>query len=330
MPPPYRDPDPPKNLGFVGPYRLGMMGKKNPRWGIFANEWQRNDRREQLQDRPNRSVEVLQLKANGRRYIDPIAALSEAPRLPLPTTAQYAAAAENDDAVTVERYDATPALYAAFPGGMNTFGKTSKPRPDQNQGKDMYGKTAVDPDMIREVLNALMSTDEWKAISEAAQAMGQDQPMVEGQNELGDPGMMDPMAGGMAEPPMEEPMMDPGMDPGMVDPGMGADAMPPMEPGMEEEVVEEEVDQNVAPALAAAGRMALQQGAKAAGQTAGTMAAEKVMNRGQGQNQQQPRKQGILAKILAGPGEGNLAATPRQQFGAVPGITDMIPPARET
>jgi hypothetical protein len=326
LPPPYRDPDPPKNLGFVGPYRLGMMGRKNPRWGIFANEWQRNDRREQLQDRPNRSVEVLQLKANGRRYIDPIAALSEAPRLPLPTTAQYAAAAENDEAVTVERYDATPALNAVFPGGMNTFGKNTKPKRDRNQGKDMYGKTAVDPDMIREVLNALMSTDEWKAISEAAQAMGQDQPVVAGQNELGDPGMMDPMAGGMPEPPMDEPpmdepMMDPGMDPGMVDPGMGADAMPPMEPGMEEEVVEEEVDQNVPPALAVAGRMALQQGAKAAGQTAGTMAAEKVMNRGksQGQGGQQPRKQGILAKILAGPGEGNLAATPRQQFGAVPG-----------
>ena len=30
LPPPYRDPDPPKNLGFVGPYRLGMMGRKIP------------------------------------------------------------------------------------------------------------------------------------------------------------------------------------------------------------------------------------------------------------------------------------------------------------
>ena len=319
LPPPYRDPDPPKNLGFVGPYRLGMMGRSNPRWGIFANEWQRRDKTEQLQDRPNRSVEVLQLKANGRRYIDPIAALSEAPRLPLPTTAQYAAAAENDEAVTVERYDATPALHAVFSGGNNTFGKKTKAKRELNQGSDMYGQTAADPQMIKEVLNALMSTEEWQTISQAAQAIGENQPINSGQNELGDPEMMDPMAGGMPESTMGDPMMDPGMDPSMVDPGMGADAMPPMEPGMEEEVVEEEVDQNVAPALAAAGRMALQQGAKAAGQTAGTMAAEKVMNRGQGQNQQQPRKQGILAKILAGPGEGNLAATPRQQFGAVPG-----------
>lgn len=314
LPPPYRDPDPPKNLGFVGPYRLGMMGRSNPRWGIFANEWQRRDKAEQLQDRPNRSVEVLQLKANGRRYIDPIAALSEAPRLPLPTTAQYAAAAENDEAVTVERYDATPALNAVFAGGNNTFGKTTKAKRERNQGSDMYGNTAADPQIIKEVLNAIMSTEEWQTISEAAQSLGQDQPVVSGQNDLGDPAMMDPMAGGMPEPPMEEPMMDPGM----VDPGMGAEAMPPMEPGMEEEVVEEEIDQNVAPALAAAGRMALQQGAKAAGQTAGTMAATKAMGGGGGGGGN--KKPGILARILEGPGAQNMEATPQtQKFGAVPG-----------
>lgn len=336
LPPPYRDPDPPRNLGFVGPYRLGMMGRSNPRWGIFANEWQRRDKTEQLQDRPNRSVEVLQLKANGRRYIDPIAALSEAPRLPLPTTAQYAAAGEGSEAITVERYDATPALNAVFSGGNNTFSKKPNAKRERNQGADMYGKTAADPDMIKEVLNALMSTEEWQTISQAAQTIGENQPINSGQDDLGDPGMMDPMAGGMPEPPMEDPMMGgpPMEDPMMGEPGMAVDQMPPMEPGMEEETVEEEVDQNMgnyggmytkdrnavplAPLAAAAGRTALTQGAKALGTTIGTSAGQKLMNRGGGQ-QQQPKKQGILAKILAGPTEGNQAATPRQQFGAVPG-----------
>jgi len=236
LPPPYRDPDPPKNLGFVGPYRLGMMGRKNPRWGIFANEWQRNDKAEQLRDRPNRSVEVLQLKANGRRYIDPIAALSEAPRLPLPTTAQYAAAAADDEAVTVERYDATPAIQA-FPGGGNTHIKQFG---DKKKGKDMYGSTAPDQDMIREVLNALMSTEEWQTISQAAQMIGDEQPINSGQDVMPPSPEADPMAGGMPEPPMQEPMGEAPMG----DPAMG---MPPMEgdpsmgmPPVEEEMVEED------------------------------------------------------------------------------------------
>lgn len=211
LPPPYRDPDPPKNLGFVGPYRLGMLGKKNPRWAIFANEWQRNDKAEQLRDRPNRSVEVLQLKANGRRYIDPIAALSEAPRLPLPTTAQYSATADGQEAMTVERYDATPAIYAAYPGGMNTHITGTK----NKKAKDMYdGSDTPNQDLIREVLNALMSTEEWQSITNAAAAIGDDQPMTSGQDVLANEPMADPMAGDMPEPPMEDPMMD-GMPPAM-------------------------------------------------------------------------------------------------------------------
>lgn len=317
LPPPYRDPDPPKNLGFVGPYRLGMMGRSNPRWGIFANEWQRRDKTEQLQDRPNRSVEVLQLKANGRRYIDPIAALSEAPRLPLPTTAQYAAAGESSEAITVERYDATPALDAVFAGGNNTFGKKPKAKRERNQGSDMYGQTAADPQMIKEVLNALMSTEEWQTISQAAQAIGESQPINSGQDDLGDPGMMDPMAGGMGEPPMEDPaMMEPGMEPGMEGPPPVAemDMGPPMEgEAIEEEMVEPEVDRNalqLAPLAAAAGKAALTSGAR----TAGAMAAGKAMGGGKGGAQ----KPGILARILEGPGRQNQEATP-QKFGAVPG-----------
>lgn len=240
LPPPYRDPDPPKNLGFVGPYRLGMVGRKNPRWGIFANEWQRTDKADQLRDRPNRSVEVLQLKANGRRYIDPIAALSEAPRLPLPTTAQYAADSDSE-AITVERYDATTAI-ASFPGGTNTRPKTTK-----KGKKDMYGSAPVDQDMIREVLNALMSTEEWQTISNAAAMIGDDQPVNTGQDELGDMPMDDPMAGGMPEPPMPE-----GGEP-MGDPMMGD---PMMDEPMEEEYVQEDVEDAPMPEQNGIGQMA--------------------------------------------------------------------------
>ena len=285
LPPPYRDPDPPKNLGFVGPYRLGMVGRKNPRWGIFANEWQRNDKAKQLSDRPNRSVEVLQLKANGRRYIDPIAALSEAPRLPLPTTAQYAADAEAE-AITVERYDATTAI-GSFPGSSNTMIKTAK------KGKaDMYGSAPVDQDMIREVLNALMSTEEWQTISNAAAMIGDDQPVNTGQDELGDMPMDDPMAGGMPEPPMADPMADPMMggemeeeyvqedveDAPMPDQnGMGQMGLTAAAQGVHANkmlnnsagsAMRKGVDRNAAPALAAAGRLAAGTAARAAGGTA--------------------------------------------------------------
>lgn len=335
LPPPYRDPDPPKNLGFVGPYRLGMLGKKNPRWAIFANEWQRADKTEQLRDRPNRSVEVLQLKANGRRYIDPIAALSEAPRLPLPTTAQYAAESPESDAVTVERYDASPAL-AAYPGGSNTFIKSPK------KDKDMYGGKAVDSDMIREVLNALMSTEEFKMIQEAAQKLGENQPVISGQDVLPEPpmeeAMPDPMAGGLPEPEM--PMGDPGME------MMGDEPMPP---GMEEEEVveadmEEEMpdqnmgmyggmhtkDRNAAPLAAAAGRAAAGGAARgAAAKGGGTMgqmakgaatdlAVQGIANKMGGEKPAQERPKGILARILEGPTQANAEASP-QTFGATPG-----------
>lgn len=254
LPPPYRDPDPPKNLGFVGPFRLGMLGRSNPRWAIFANEWQRADKAEQLRDRPNRSVEVLQLKANGRRYIDPIAALSEAPRLPLPTTAQYSAEGSDQEAITVERYDATPAI-SSYPGGFNPG--TKKFKRENYQGKSMNG-SPVDPDMVRELLNALMSTEEWQTISEAAQTLGKNQPVNSGQDVMQDAPMEDPMAGGMPEPPMEQPGEMPMEEPA----GMPGE-IPQMAPeGMEEEYIQEDVedapgaDRNIAPALAAMGASA--------------------------------------------------------------------------
>ena len=78
-----RDPAPPETLGVAGPLRLGMIGRTNPRFAIFADEYIRKDKLSQMSTKGGRSVEVLTRRDTGRSYLNPIAAISEAPRLPL-------------------------------------------------------------------------------------------------------------------------------------------------------------------------------------------------------------------------------------------------------
>jgi len=182
-----RDPLPPKTLGFSGPYRIGMIGRVNPRFALFADEHLRKDRSEVLRDRPRRSVEVLTLRANGRSYIDPVAALSEAPRLPLPVQL-YAA---DDELGTRERYEAV----AAYPGGSNSFlpgmgkrrdkyagdpnepndpanpiGQSGPPLADSpNQEQSM----AITPDDLRQIVEAIQSTPQFQFLNSLMESGGQ-------------------------------------------------------------------------------------------------------------------------------------------------------------
>lgn len=201
-----RDPLPPKTLGFVGPYRLGMIGRVNPRFAIFADEHHRKDRAEVLRDRPRRSVEVLTLRANGRSYIDPIAALSEAPRLPLPV--QYSAERVIDDEpveVDVERYESDGG--AVMPGGGNTYipGQVKKPNPnkygpDGEAAPSPENQSMLSPDDIRQVVDAVLSTPQMKFLEQLMTQGGQ------GAEQPGDPGQGPPdgepaePAGGTAPP----------------------------------------------------------------------------------------------------------------------------------
>lgn len=109
------DPDQtmPEVLGYAGPYRLGMIGRKKPRWAVFADEYHPQEHQDVLRKRPRRSVELWTFKNDPTRmYFDPVAVLgSETPRLSLPVKYRQAIR----DGAHVERYS------FESPGGANTF-----------------------------------------------------------------------------------------------------------------------------------------------------------------------------------------------------------------
>lgn len=159
----------PKTLGGVGPIRLGMIGRKEPVFALFADEYTRKDARETLQDRPGRSVEVLTMRSSGKTYINPIAAISQAPRLPLPL--QFSI--EESQGGIVERYSMM-APTSVFPGGGNTYTqKFDNQSPDHSGGNSPQPENqAVDEQTMRQMVDAIV---------------GQIQPMIaqEVQSQLG-------------------------------------------------------------------------------------------------------------------------------------------------
>ena len=77
----------PEVLGYSGPYRLGKIGNKNPRWAIFADEWWHNEDVTKLRKLRRRSPEVWLEDRMEDRFFDPIAALgAETPRLDMGMT----------------------------------------------------------------------------------------------------------------------------------------------------------------------------------------------------------------------------------------------------
>lgn len=114
----------PEVLGFAGPYRLGMIGRKNPRWAIFGTEYHMKDAVPELKKRVGRSPEVWRYSRMRDRFFYPIATLGEEmPRLNLPP-AHYSRRSADESPVFVECYS------AVFPGGSNTFVPSFKASPD--------------------------------------------------------------------------------------------------------------------------------------------------------------------------------------------------------
>ncbi len=198
-----RKKEPPRNLGWAGPFRLGMTGRVNPRFAIFGDEHHRRDRLETLADRPNRSVEVVTLRANGRSYINPIACLAEAPRLPLP--AKYSAADAVDGEYEVAQYSAVP----AFPGGGNTYvpGTVGGDRKRDSVSKfeaDSDGEPqtptatmALDENDLRQIIDAMMATPQMQFLTQQMQAQQGDAAA-----DPNGPDAQEPMAGPM--PPQDD------------------------------------------------------------------------------------------------------------------------------
>lgn len=176
-------PPPPRTIGFAGPYRIGMIGRIQPKFALFADEHRRRDEAATFRDRPRRSVEVLTLRANGKSYIDPIAALSEAPRLPLPV--QYAPGSQDG---IVERYQ-LEAVYAdaeryegAYAGGSNTYlpgsGFAGNKNPDQfdalsgDQNQQPESGSMMTPEDLKQIVEAVQSTPQFQFLNQLMQGQG--------------------------------------------------------------------------------------------------------------------------------------------------------------
>lgn len=185
-----------------------MIGRVNPRFAIFADEYTRRNLAGEVAARPGRSVEVLTLRANGKTYINPIAAISEAPRLPLPVQFSFA----GSDGDVIERYSAM-APVPASPGGGNTYVDkfdSQSPAGDPNQQPQESGNMLTDQD-VRQIVAAIMGTEQMQWVSQQMQGAGM--PPGGAPPEAGP----DPMAGGappaagppQAGPPQAGPPMGP-------------------------------------------------------------------------------------------------------------------------
>lgn len=147
----------PENLGFVGPFWLGEMGRSKKCVAIFACEWRSKDRLDRIKRLPRRSVELWDDDDPRNVFIDPVAAISETPRLDLgvqrfgmhPVTGKRAI-----------RYSASAAVVtAAAPGGSNTFLKRTSP---DSRKKEHAMDGNASPEIVTACVEAISQTPLWQ------------------------------------------------------------------------------------------------------------------------------------------------------------------------
>jgi hypothetical protein len=186
----------PDILGYTGPYRLGMIGRKQLRWAIFADEWHMRETAARLSELPRRSPELWRFKSDPNRvHFDPIAALgSQTPRIPLP----FKFSRQVEEGVTVEKYSFDAAAMCS-PGGSNTHVKAFS--------KENYSMALSNED-ISQLLAALMQTpqfaflDQQMKASQTAGAAGQGGiPGTADDADPNDLAALGALAGGGSPPP---------------------------------------------------------------------------------------------------------------------------------
>ncbi len=158
-------------MGFAGPYSLGMVGRLNPKWAVFADEHHRTDEADLFDRRRRRSVEVMRFKDGRPSYFDPIATLgADSPRLALPV-ARY----EAEDAI-VERYSVIAPVSV---GAGNTFIPNTDDKyasTDQGEPPKMMSGQLGEQDIMA-IVQAIRNTPEMQWVtSQMQQAIPADQP----------------------------------------------------------------------------------------------------------------------------------------------------------
>jgi len=167
----------PMVAGYAGPFRVGMIGKDNPRFAIFADENHYRDTAAQARKSPRRSPEVWLHPRIDQRFMDPIALLgAETPRLDLGM--RYAKFGE----LEVERYtaDAPGACNTFVPGPVNTAKRKERYEEPQITDKE---PSMISPEDIQQIVAAVMQTKamQWAAQeAEKAASPGAPEPGVPG------------------------------------------------------------------------------------------------------------------------------------------------------
>ncbi|CAK9093030.1 Uncharacterized protein SCF082_LOCUS43762, partial [Durusdinium trenchii] len=167
----------PPVLGYAGPYRVGLIGNKNPRWAIFCDEYWHRDELPKLEKLQRRSPEVWMEDRMEDRFFDPIACLgAETPRLDMGLTrfGRFFHCRGTDGAM-VHKYSA-PA--AGLPGANSVYvpGETGDDETSRYAADDDSGgqSMALGPDDIRQIVDAIMELPviQWAQENMEAQGMG--------------------------------------------------------------------------------------------------------------------------------------------------------------
>lgn len=228
----------PKVVGFAGPYKMGVVGNKNPLAAILATFRIFKDCYDEAKRYPRRSVEFWADQSDPRKgYFDPISLLgAEAPELDLGI--RYG---KNESNAVLVRYSKTiddptgKARYqATAPGGTNTFipsgtGSEDKKQNYQKESTDM----AMSPDDIRQIVEALKPTIQEVVLQSIAEALSAPGDATEGDTGMDSPAGDD--AGVNPTDPSVPPPAMPPETPPAPDAGVAVGAAPAGEPDGDEE-----------------------------------------------------------------------------------------------
>lgn len=150
----------PEVLGYSGPFYLGLLGDKEPKWAIYADEWVHNEDLAKFKKLQRRSPEVWVSEPMERRTMDPIAALgAETPRLDSGMNPY----SRISDGKQVMRYSAAGGPMV-MPGPSNVYIPSGGKKKSQSTIVDYSGDSEMDvpgaapekPDMGTIIANALM------------------------------------------------------------------------------------------------------------------------------------------------------------------------------
>lgn len=210
----------PDVLGYAGPFRIGQIGNRNPRWAIFCDEFHHKADRPRLMKLQRRSPEVWLEERMEDRFMDPIAALgAETPRLDLGMS-RFCRTASGK---LIEKYSAVaPGPYSTFLPGDDDARQDKKRYESKDSAVDQPN---VDEALIQKIVSAFMQTApmQW-VVGQMEKEKGAGDVPDEGPEANG------PDAAGMPPtPPADAPPLAP--PPGEPEPSAAPDAGDASEPG---------------------------------------------------------------------------------------------------